>query len=310
MNRSCVYFAIAVLTCVSSHSLRAQDTGLSTSASETITLKPQKIRLNMWVKAQGSDMKSALKSLNDHKQRVQKDLLAMKADEASIAFSATRLAEGAGSQDPNMARYQQMMMMQMRASGGGAELPKTPEVFTATAALKAEWTLPVQEGDALAVLPASLKQQIVARDIEGEKNKPELDEAQQEQMEEMQAQMEEQYGGYYGSDDSEQGPSIMFVAEVTDAQVQAATKAAYEAAVKKAESLVAATGLKLGSLRAVSSHLSEHEYFTQARYYQSQYGSSGFPSGLTGSSENTVTGQNVDDLVMPVTVSVSYAIAN
>ena len=41
-------------------------------------------------------------------------------------------------------------------------------------------------------------------------------------------------------------PLIQFVADVSDEQIQVATKAAYAAAVKKAESLVAAVGLKLG----------------------------------------------------------------
>ncbi len=235
----------------------------------------------------------------------------MKADEASIVFSATRLSEGAGAQDPNAARYQQIMIRQMRASGGNVEMPKMPEVFTAAAALKAEWTLPVQEGDALAILPASLKQQIVVRDIAGEKNKPELDEAQQEQLAELKAQMEDQYGGYSGSDDSEQGPSIVFVADATDEQIQSATKAAFEAAVKKAESLVGAIGLKLGELRSASSNPSISDYYrSQAAYYGSSYGNSQIPTSLSEAKESTITGQHVDELILPITVSVSYAIAN
>jgi uncharacterized protein YggE len=302
--------ALALVAIALTNSLAAQEAGLSTAATETITIKPQRIRLSMWVKSQGSDMKSALKVLNDHKVRVRKDLLAMKADEASISFSATRLAEGSTAQDPNMARYQQMMIMQMRANGGDAEVPKMPVIFTATAALKAEWTLPVQEGDALAILPASLKQQITARDLAGENNKPELDEEQQERMEELQAQMDDQYGGYYGSDESSQGPLIQFVADVSDEQIQVATKAAYAAAVKKAESLVAAVGLKLGGLRTVSNHSSDSAYLDQTRYYAAQYGGSELPNSHEGMSENTITAENVDELVMAVTVSVSYAIAN
>lgn len=300
--------AITLVAFIFNSSIRAQEAGISTSASENISLKPQRIRLTMWVKAQGIDLKSALKSLNEHKARVQKDLVIMKADEASIVFSASRLSEGTGAQDPNAARYQQIVIRQLRASGGNV---KMPPVFTATAALKAEWTLPVQEGDALAILPASLKQQIVARDIAGENNKPELDENQQEQLAELKAQMEEQYGGYSGSDDSEQGPSIVFVADATDEQIQAATKAAFEAAVRKAESLVEAIGLKLGELRSVSRTTSNSEdYRLQAAYYGSLYGNSQIPSSLSETTESTISGQSVDELFLPVTVAVSYAIAN
>ncbi|MEZ6138113.1 MAG: SIMPL domain-containing protein [Pirellulaceae bacterium] len=292
--------------------LRAQDPygfggGISASSTEQISVKPTKMRLSMWVKAQGTDAKAAIKALNDHKSRVQKDLTAMKADATSISFSATRLTEGAGDQDPNARRMQQMMMM--RAQGGNAaELPKAPTVFTATAAVKAEWTLPVQEGDALALLPATLKQQITSRDLAGDNNKPELDAAQQEQLEEMQAMMDEQFGYYSSGDNDARGPSITFVASVTDEQIQAATKAAYEAAVKQAQALVSATGLKLGSLRSVSSHR-DAVYSPRSMYYGPSYSDSQFPNSLISDDDNTITAENADELIMPVSVSVSYALA-
>jgi uncharacterized protein YicC (UPF0701 family) len=52
--------------------------------------------------------------------------------------------------------------------------------------------LPAKEGDALAILPAMLKQQISTRDLEGKKLKPELEAEQMEMYEQMVKAMEQQ----------------------------------------------------------------------------------------------------------------------
>ena len=289
----------------SAHSVSAQEsmlgsTGIMADGTERIELKPEKIRLLMWVKSQGADAKSAVRSLNEHKDRVKKDLIAMKAEESSIVFSTTRVAEGAGEQDANMRQYSQMMR---RSQGDVGKKAEPPVVFTATAAVKAEWKLPVQEGDALALLPVSLTAQIKTRDLAGEKNKPQLDAAQQEQSDEMTTMMEDQFS-MSSSSDSEKGPAVTFIASATDDQIQAATKAAFAAAAKKAETLVAATGLKLGKLIAVYNQ-SNTSPDPRVGFY-SQYQETVFPNSMTNTDKNIISAANTDDLAMSVMVMVRY----
>ncbi len=307
-----VFVIVGILTFVSF--AEAQELplvgGISATGNHAISLKPEKIRLMMWVKAQGVDARGAISALAEHKERVKKDLVSMKADEASIVFSSTRVSEGSGGDDPNAQRYQRMMMMQMQQNGGGGdEAPEMPTTFTATAAVKAEWTLPVQEGDALAMLPVTLNAQIKARDLAGDNNKPELDAEQQEQLEEMQAMMQEQMG-YYSSSDTTQGPSVTFISSATDAQVMEATKLAFKAAVADAKSMFDATGLKLGKLVAVSNRSNAISEM-RAMYYPDPYGRSStqFPANFTSSDKNLISAANSDELTMTIAVMVNFAIA-
>ena len=70
--------------------------GVSASATETVTVKPEKLRLLMLIKAQGNDAKSALASMNEHKEFVKKELEGMKADKDSIVFSPIRASTAMG----------------------------------------------------------------------------------------------------------------------------------------------------------------------------------------------------------------------
>ena len=227
----------------------------------------------------------------------------MKAMKESIAFSATRVSDGDG--DPNASQMRSMQMQMMRAQGGGAtEMPAPPKVFTATCALKAEWPLPVKEGDALAMLPASLKEQIATRDLAGEKNKPELSEADREQFEEMQAAMAERYS--YQSNDA-QGPQITFIALVNDDMNKRATEAAFKKAAKEAATLGAASGLKLGKLNQLS--ISNPSVDRSVFYPSGAYGNQqAIPASLLGDQTAIVSDSNPDELSLTVVVTTSYAI--
>ncbi len=151
------------------------------SATETVTLKPESLRLTMWIKAKASDSKAAVIALAEHKERVSKELVALKADKDSIQFSPTRV--GAGGDSDEQQRMIRMYSRSMRSQAGG-EAPKMPVVVEAKCAVRAEWPLPIREGDALALLPATLAEQIEARDLAGNNSKAALSEEEQESMEE------------------------------------------------------------------------------------------------------------------------------
>jgi len=279
--------------------------GVSASATENVTVKPEKLRLLMLIKAQGSDVKSALASMNEHKEFVKKELEGMKADKDSIVFSPIRASTSDGDASGNSRR-----MMQMQMSGGRAGKPATPKplptVYAVTCTLKADWPLPVKEGDALALLPVTLKEQIKSRDIAGDKNKPKLGKAEQEQMEEMEAMMSEQYS--YGGEQNGQGPSITFIAKVPEDVQKKATAAAFKKAVKEIETASGATGVKLGKLTGVTSASVSQD--PSEIYAARGYGRSPnvLSSGFLKEEGTNVSDENADELAYVVTVMVSYNI--
>lgn len=275
--------------------------GLSSSGTESIPVKPTKIRLVMWVKAEGVDAKSAIKALAAHRTRVAKELAAMKAEEASIEFSAAQVSSGDDDNESN-ARYMRRSMMQiMQQNGQDVSEMSLPITYTAKAAVKAEWTLPVSDSDALALLPATLTAQIEARDLAGEKNKAELDAAAKEKMEEMQAMMNEQMGGYYSSsEENSNKPKIMLVGEISDEMTKAALKKAYENAVGEAQMIAAASGQKLGKLKSVTRF--DNDRYSDMISYDMYGRSSQFPRSLTKPDSQQVVGETAEDLKLTETV--------
>jgi uncharacterized protein YggE len=210
-----------------------------------IKLAPQKLRLSLAIRAEGADAKSAIESFVQHKERVKKELVEMKADETSIEISSPQLSGSMAGIPQEWTSYAPRFLQPPPTPGepGAAGMPK---VFVATAQLKAEWPLPTTDADALAMLPETLKEQIAARDLTGKKNKAKLDAAQQEKIEELQAKMQEAMA--YASSDDGQSFSVLFVAKADDHTRRQGIKAAYDRAVAEAELLATATGHKLGDL--------------------------------------------------------------
>ncbi len=306
MNRIFTSLLMAVF-CVSSNVAEGQvmtsmDTsGLSVNAVESFKVKPQKIQLAMWIKAQGKDAKTAIIALNNHKENVRKELEGMRAEKDSVKFSAPVISEGGSDEQ----RMMQMQMRAMRNNSREATPAPLPKTITAMCSLNAEWVLPVQEGDALAILPATLKEQIAARDLAGLNNKPELSDEEQERVDELEQMMQEQYG-MYGSDSEQEGPQIRFIGTASSEETSAATKKAFVAATAKATALSDSMGIKLGKLRTVmarsSIELAESEQYIRNYSGYRQTASANFPS----KGEREVVSTSFDDLQYSITVGLIY----
>ncbi len=310
VSNSVVVFAMLAIL---SSETRAQygysssSNGLSATAIERVKIKPDKLRLTMWIKAQGTDAKSAVLALTEHKDHVRTELESMKADKESIRFSSSQISEGEGDSNSNRRAAQMQMQMQSRMKGGkGKSTPKPmPTIFTAKCALKADWPLPVKEGDVLALLPATLKEQISSRDLAGEKNKAKLSDKEQTQLEELEVMMQESFS-YSGSDEST-GPKIQFMAEVPEDVKQKATQTAFKKAVKEVEMLSAATGVKLAKLSGVTSSSSENHLaniYMNGGYENPR----AMPSSLLDSEPEFTSHANADELSITVSVYVVYSI--
>lgn len=278
--------------------------GMVASATESVSIKPERLRLTMWVKAKASDAKSAVIALAEQKERVSKELVSLKADKESIKFSPTRVGSAGNGNE-----RQQMMRMYSRSmrNQSGGEAPKMPVVVEAYCAVRAEWPLPIREGDALALLPATLSDQIEARDLAGNKVKPAVSEEEQESMEEMEAMLAESYSY---SEDGTSGPDIKFIANIDDEMKQSAIAAAYKKAVESANKTSSAIGIQLGKLTSVNASVGPTDAAAlAAQYYSRGYGNQqNMPVGIADDYEKVVTASFPDELSLAVVVALTYDI--
>jgi len=270
---------------------------ISGTASESVPLKPEKLRLVMWVQSKGKDAKSAITALNEQKARVKKDLESMKSDSESVQFSASRVAS-----DELGNQQRAMLRMQMQGKPN-AKAAKPPTVFLARCAVKAEWALPVSEGDALAILPANLLEQIKVRDLEGKNVKPMLDGDAQEQLDEMESMMQEQY---YGSSPEANGPKILFVARIPLEVRERAFQSAFKNATEDAQMLSKASAIKLGKPIGISKTPSPYDYALSS-YGRGYMDPASMPAGFVDDSKEIVTASQPDELFFRVTVTIAYA---
>ncbi len=174
-------------------------------------------------------------------------------------------------------------------------------------AFRAEWALPTTDPDALALLPETLKEQIKARDLMGEKNKAALDKGQQEKLEEAQAAMQEN-GGYSSSNEENQPIAIMFVAKVDDDSRKRAAKEAFDRAKAQANLLASATGHKTGELMSLrsgdmpSNGAGENGFAYQAAY--AAYAA----SGMDGVTADEAQSPGASDLKYATRLEVEFAL--
>jgi uncharacterized protein YggE len=224
------------------------------SGQHELKLAPQRLRLALNIRAEGVDAKSAIEALIRHKQRVKNELLAMKAEEDSIDLGTAQLSSGIPGMPAEMMRYGAGIygarMLSQVAGASNTDPAQVPKVYIATSRVRAEWPLPTTDADALAMLPETLKEQVKERDLAGEKNKAELDGAQQEKLEEMQAAMQENMG-YYSSDEGSSPVAVMFVAKIDEESRRKAVSAAYERALAQAKMLSSVSGKSLGNLKSL-----------------------------------------------------------
>ncbi len=278
-------------------------TGLMVNASESTALAPEGIRLVMRIQVMGKDAKSAIKSLNEQKETVRKELVGMNAQAESIRFSTTDISSGmSGGMNARMFRS-----MQMGRPGGGDEDEATedamPKMFGASCWASAKWALPAKEGDAIAMLPAMLKQQIAARDLEGKKRKPDLEPEQLEQYEQMMKMMQQQMS--YGGDDS-QATKIEFFASVSKDVSKAAFNKAFEKAKAKAQNLSDAAGIKLGKINMITSQ--SDDSMQQVMYAAWRNSQTPGPEAWLADSGDVEYSSSLDSLKYTVGIWISYNI--
>jgi uncharacterized protein YggE len=287
--------------------LPAKPASIHATGQHELKLPPQKLRLTLSIRAEGVDAKTAIESFLAHKERVKKELVAMKAEEASIDFGATQLSNGVAGMPAEMQGYESRFIAQVTRSSPNINAAEIPKLYQAVARVRAEWPLPTTDSDALALLPETLKEQVKARDLAGEKNKAKLDGRQQEKLEEIQAAMQENMG--YQSDSDQAAPfTVLFVAKVDDESRKKAFKAAYDRAVARAEMLSTVAGYKMGdliSLRCNDAPVVGTDELESV--YNSPYAAYA-ANRLPGSSGDETQGASPNDLKFNAGVDVEFAL--
>jgi len=285
----------------------AQDSseGITTTGTSTIVVSPSKLRLTLTMEAKADDAKKALKMLQEHKTRVKGDLVALKAEEASIRFGSTRLEQN----DGFPANYPQPSVrarILQQASNRGVDPEDLPVVYIAKAELKADWVLPTADADAIALLISSLREQVIEKDLLGKKNEGDVSDEVREKMESLQ-QLAMQQGYYVDNSAGGEGLSILLVGTPTDEQRTAAIKEAFTEAIAKAEQIAAATGCKLSKPRSIRESMVASAPVTQTtvnQYGQTVQTNVSPPQGDKGA----ILSADVDGLKKVITVTVVHGI--
>lgn len=282
--------------------LRAQQllplTTVHAAGEQSVNLKPQILRVTITMHAEGTDAKSAVRSLAEHKARVKQDLVTLKADEDSIKFGATQLGgvTSVMGAPPPVPNYSPVAPSTFRSPPTTANNTK---LFRAVATVTADWPLPTTDLDALALLPDAIRAQVEAHDLRGEKNKAELSPEEQERREEMQLSAPVLYNNY------EAAPlvTVDFVAKIEPAARQGAIKSAYEKAVAEAKLLASVTDRELGKL--VRLHCNEGRVLSSIPAYPTPFVVA--PNIQAAEpTDDEVTASSPDDLKLRVHVETEF----
>ena len=244
----------------------AKDRGatVSVSATHEIVLVPEKIRLQMLVRAESREGENAMKLLRKHQERLKKDLVGLNAVESSIEFSETSMSVGTpGVDDPEIARrmirQQAAQLAQMRNLNpqlrGQIQTPTSedgindlPQIFAATSVLMAEWKVENGLDDAAILMPIKLKTAIDEKDFKGRKLKEALDPDEQLLVQPLLG------SSIYSSSSRQPDFQLVYVGKMSIDQEEVALAEAFKKAQSHAEILAKVAGRKLGGMRSISSN--------------------------------------------------------
>lgn len=237
---------------------------VSVSATHEIVLVPEKLRLQMLVRAESREGENAMKLLQKHQERVKKDLVALSAVESSIEFSGTSMSVGTpGVEDPEIARrmirQQAAQLAQMRNLNPqlrGQIQPATnedgindlPQIFAATSALVVEWKLESGLDEAAILLPIRLRTAIDEKDFKGKKLKEALDPDEQLLVQPLLG------SSIYSSSNRQPEFQLVYVGKMSINQEEVALAEAFKKAQSQAAMLAKVAGRKLGGMRSISSN--------------------------------------------------------
>ncbi len=276
---------------------------VSVSANQEVLLVPEKIRMHVSVKAESREAENALKLLQQHFERVTKNLIQLNAESTSIELSKPIIALSTlGMDDPEMAKRrvrQQNAMpgrLNRQALPSESEIDQLPQIFTATSILVAEWKLENGLTNEAILLTTKLRLAIEENDFKGKKLRetPEPEE---------QAILQSIMGtDFFPNSNRQPEVQILFVAKMTEAQEEEALTAAFKKTQSQAMMLAKATGRRLANMRSISS-----SFNPIVPNYSSAYSNlTGISSALSRRNLNEAISEDPNGLKLMMTVSASF----
>jgi hypothetical protein len=228
--------------------------GLTSTGSHTLKLRPSRLRVVIEVRGEGRSGADALRALAEQRTLVSQELQEMRADQEKVEFSAPKISIGyLGFSDLNHPMLQNLIRRglvpadpyQADADLEQGEVPM-PKSFVAISRATAEWELPTDDTDALALLPETLRKQVAQRDLTGKKKRLEMTDEEQEQWAELQRQAGNQNFFVQNQNPVHSDVQWVYVATLDPRLEQEAIQSAYQEAQRRAAALSTASQLKLG----------------------------------------------------------------
>ncbi len=266
-------FAVAQVS-VDSTGLVATADGVSSSGSETIPLEPMALRLTLTASAEDRDGESALRTLRDHTQRVEKELVFLGAAKESIKIleptvSAAIPGVSNFEQARKQSRQQTMQMRVMNGAGGlvlGAnqggnqgnvdelEEADMPHVYTATCSVIADWKISGPVDDKIRLMPSNLRRSILEKDLQGRRYTEKL--TPQEQQMILSIAGNNVYHPFVSSFDGSpvlNDPKCRFryIAKISDETLQIAFETAFQKARAEAEKMAKTASADIHGTRSI-----------------------------------------------------------
>jgi hypothetical protein len=265
---------------------QANNSYLSAGGSHTVVLQPTKVRLRVKAMTQSRSAKGALEYMTEHQKKAKAELAEAGAISESIVFSTPTISEGIpGLANPEAAkrtlRSQRMMQMQMLPPNARGKMKvdeeiELPQLFNCNSVMIADWNVDPSDVSQLTLLPSDIKSKVVENDWIGSSRRVELEADEQAAVDSLSG-MIQSYVTYSSPFDSHTPDiAIVFLAVVTQEQMDEATKLATQAARRR---------LKLGKELLAPNPLGMT--WIDNSYYDAQ--SSRVPSSLLPSTGESVS---------------------
>jgi uncharacterized protein YggE len=287
------------------YGLGAGDNALTGTGTVVIERSPELMRMQVQLLATAPNMKEALAALKTRQESATAQVVALGAVKESIKVEPAALVETANDRNRQI---QMMMRQRMQAGGTRKKAPaKTTEPVRLSTVLTADWTLKAKSHEELLTAVHDTQTKLKALDLAGAKEATKLSPEEQELAEEAEAEMA-MYGNM-GEEDPNK-PRFVFLANISDADYEAALADAFKKATVHAERLAKAAGRKLGELNGVSVYDQMQSDDTSEIY--NRYGTSAYNllqryrQQQTKSDELTAAGVSPGTVKLSVTLAAAY----
>ncbi|NQU26643.1 MAG: SIMPL domain-containing protein [Candidatus Nealsonbacteria bacterium] len=228
------------------------------------------VRMHLQLTGKGKTLEESFEKLKIRRGEATAKLEKLAVDTDSIEWGTPGLSA------IESAYQQQFEALVRQRLSSGQSVPKglkIPRTVTTTVSLNAEWPIAAEGHEKLLVAMQALQKQIRDADLAGLKQPEKLSPEEQELAEEMAAMMEDSGEGQPPVGE----PSFVYVARITDQQVDDAMAEAFKKARLAATRLARAAGMTLGPLASLSGsgggaeNTDDDEYYGGGFYGGSNY---------------------------------------